>query len=60
MDKTVVKVWATLASASIFAGGIAWLSSAPWWVIAASAVGAPLLLVFFFFVIVANELAKNI
>lgn len=60
MNKTAVKIYGALGASSVFAGGIAWMSSAPWWVIAISAIGAPVLLIFFFFVIVANELGKNI
>lgn len=60
MDKTGMKIYGTLGASALFGGGIAWVSSAPWWAIAISAIGAPVLLIFFFFVIIANELGKNI
>lgn len=60
MDKTGMKIYGSLTASAVFAGGIAWISSAPWWVILIASIGAPALLIFFFFVIVANELAKNI
>jgi len=60
MDKTGMKIYGGLTASAAFAGGIAWVSSAPWWAIVISTIGAPLLLVFLFFVIVANELLKNI
>lgn len=60
MSKNMIKISSALGGSALFAGGIAWLSSAPWWVILISAVGAPVLLVVLFFMLVINELSKGI
>lgn len=60
MSKNMIKISSALGGSALFAGGIAWVSSAPWWVILISTVGAPILLVLFFFALVINELGKNI
>lgn len=56
----MVKILSVLGGSALFASGIAWISSAPWWVILIAALGAPAALIFLFFALVINELGKNI
>lgn len=56
----MIKISRALGGSALFAGGIAWVSSAPWWVILISTIGAPVLLILFFVALVINELGKNI
>lgn len=60
MSKEAIKFWGVPAAASIFGAGIAWVSSAPWWVILISAIGSPAVLIFLLFVLFINELLKGI
>lgn len=60
MSKNGIKIFSALGGSAVFAGGIAWVSSAPWWAILVSVVGAPIVLILLFFVLFINELSKNI
>lgn len=60
MSKDGLKIYSALGGSALFAGGIAWVSSAPWWAIVIATVGGPLLLVVLFFAVVINELSKGI
>lgn len=60
MNKNMIKISSVLGGSALFAGGIAWVSSAPWWAVLIVTVGAPLTLIFLFFAFVINELGKNI
>lgn len=60
MSKNMIKISSALGGSALFAGGIAWVSSAPWWAILIATIGAPIALILFFFALVINELGKNI
>jgi hypothetical protein len=60
MSKDTVKFWSIPVIASLFGGGIAWISSAPLWVIIVAAIGSPAIIALLFIMFVINEMLKGI